>query len=561
MTDQQLVCEFAKSRSDAAFGELVRRHIDLVYSAALRLVNNAHLAEDVTQNVFLALAQNAAKLTDRAVLSGWLHRAAQNLSANAIRSEVRRRAHEQEAAAMNELLADEPDAPWENIAPHLDAALGELDDDDRDALMLRYFERKSAPEMAGLLGISDEAAQKRVRRAVERLRTLFAKRGVSVGAGGLIVLLTANAVHAAPVELAAGVSAAALAGTATSLTATAATATTSTLVTATKIITMTTLQKLIITATVAVLVGAGLYEAHQASQLRQQVQALQPSATALAAMRRERDDATNRLAAASSELAALKKSPPEVLKLRGEVGSLRQEKSIIASKSPISKITADPELRKNLRAQQKIGMTAIYAELAKKLNLSPEQSGKLNDLLTDSIMSGIDLTTQALHDHKNRAEVDQLFANQDTQLRGDLQTLLGSDGLAQYLDYSKNLVNTLSVAQFAGNLTGDTSEVATKKNELLQLMQNTTQSALAAANLPADFQVVPMLNLSNIASEEEGAQSLQLLDSIYAQVASQASSFLSADELAKFQDFRTNAINNSQSVLLMNRNLMAPNSP
>ena len=167
LTDQQLLRDYTGRRSEAAFTELVRRHIDFVYSAVLRMVRDAHLAEDVTQGAFVALARNARQLTDRPVLSGWLHRTAQNLAANAVRSNVRRRAREQEAAAMNELLSAEPDAVWERIAPLLDAALGELSEADRDALLLRYFERKSAREMAQILGTSEDAAQKRVSRAVE----------------------------------------------------------------------------------------------------------------------------------------------------------------------------------------------------------------------------------------------------------------------------------------------------------------------------------------------------------------------------------------------------------
>src|SRR5213596_1489271 len=142
-TDQQLLRDYTGRRSEAAFAELVRRHVDFVYSAALRLVRDSHLAEDVSQSVFLALARNARQLADRPVLSGWLHRTTQNLAANTVRSDVRRRAHEQEAAAMNELFATEPDAVWEQVEPHLDAALCELSESDRDALLLRYFERKS----------------------------------------------------------------------------------------------------------------------------------------------------------------------------------------------------------------------------------------------------------------------------------------------------------------------------------------------------------------------------------------------------------------------------------
>src|SRR5450759_3631999 len=210
LSDQQLLRDYTGRRSEAAFAELVRRHVDFVYSAALRMVRDAHLAEDVTQSAFVALAQNARQLTDRPVLSGWLHRTAQNLAANAVRYAVRRRAREQEAAAMNELLSAEPDAVWEHIAPHLDAALGELSEPDRDALLLRYFERKSAREIALTLGVSDEAAQKRVSRAVERLREFFAKRGVTVGAHGLVVVISANAVQAAPVGLAGTISSAAV---------------------------------------------------------------------------------------------------------------------------------------------------------------------------------------------------------------------------------------------------------------------------------------------------------------------------------------------------------------
>jgi RNA polymerase sigma factor (sigma-70 family) len=256
LSDQQLLSDYATRREEAAFAELVQRHIDLVYSAALRMVRERHLAEDVTQGVFVALAQNARQLTGRPVLAGWLHRTAQNLAANVVRSDVRRRVREQEAAAMNELIATESDEVWETIAPQLDAALGELNESDRDALMLRYFQRKSAREIAEILGVSDEAAQKRVNRAVERLREVFSKRGVAVGASGLAVVISGNAVQAAPAGLAATVSSAAVfAGTA---------AASSTVVAVSKGLAMTTLQKTIIAGTVAAAVSVGIYESHQA---------------------------------------------------------------------------------------------------------------------------------------------------------------------------------------------------------------------------------------------------------------------------------------------------------
>jgi RNA polymerase sigma factor (sigma-70 family) len=321
LTNQQLLRDYCERRSETAFSELVRRHVDFVYSAVLRMVCNAQLAEDVTQGVFVAFAQNARQLTDHAVLSGWLHRTAQNLAANAVRSEVRRRGREQEAATMNELLAPEPDTAWEQLAPHLDAALGELGDADRVALLLRYFERKSAREMAQTLGVSEDAAQRRVSRAVERLRESFAKRGVAVGASGLVVAITANAVQAAPVGLAVTIStAAALAGTAVATTATA---------TAIKTIAMTTLQKTLITVTITASVGTGIYEYRQASTLRTQVQSLEQQSVSLAEeiqqLNRDREAAAMKLAALRDGNERLKNNITELPKLRGDVTQLRQQ--------------------------------------------------------------------------------------------------------------------------------------------------------------------------------------------------------------------------------------------
>lgn len=323
-TDAQLLRDYATHRSEPAFAELVRRHVDLVHSAAQRMVGDAHLAGDVTQRVFLALAQNAAPLAECAVLSSWLHRTARNIAAQTVRTDVRRRAREQEAAAMNEIFSTESESSWEQIAPHLDAALGELSEVERDAILLRYFEKKSALEIAAILGITGAAAQKRVNRGVERLREFFSKRKVTIGVSGLAALISANAVQAAPVGLAVTISAAAFAGTAVS---------TSTVIAATKIIAMTTIQKALVTATVVVLAGAGIFEARQAAQLREQNQTLQqqqaPLADQIQQLQHERDDVTNQLASLLAENAQLKSNSNEneLLKLRGEVTRLRDDES------------------------------------------------------------------------------------------------------------------------------------------------------------------------------------------------------------------------------------------
>jgi RNA polymerase sigma factor (sigma-70 family) len=326
LTDSQLLRAYAEERSEAAFGVLVQRHVDLVYSAALRMVRDPHLAEDVTQAVFVALAQKGRQPADRPVLAGWLHRTAQHLAAKTVRSDVRRHVREKEAAAMNQLVSPEPDLLWEQAAPHLDAALGDLTEPDRDALLLRYFQRKTAREVGQALGVSEEAAHKRVSRAVERLRALLAKRGIAVGAGGLVALISANAVHASPAGLAATVStAAALAGAAVPA---------STALAAAKTIAMTTLQKTLVAATLALAAGTGLCEARQAAQLRQQNQALAhqeaPLADQIRQLQHQLAEATNQLAALAEQSAASQTNSAELLKLRGEATRLRRASQELA---------------------------------------------------------------------------------------------------------------------------------------------------------------------------------------------------------------------------------------
>ena len=315
-TDQQLLGDYAGRQSEAAFAVIVARYVDLVYSAALRLVGDTHAAKDVTQGVFVALAQHAGQLTHRPTLAGWLHETARNLAVKSIRSEVRRRGREQEAALMNELLSPHPDANWEHVAPHLDAALGELEATDRDAVLLRYFKNQDLRTVGATLGISDDAAQKRVSRAVERLRDIFAKRGVSVGAGGLAVVLSANAVQAAPVGLALTISSAAvLAGTA--LTATITTQTTA--------MTMNWLNLKSITAALATALAAGtgtyLVQQHTADQLRAENQKLVAATQALTT---ERDQALATASEKAAEGLRRDSEKDELLRLRGEVGRLRK---------------------------------------------------------------------------------------------------------------------------------------------------------------------------------------------------------------------------------------------
>src|SRR2546425_2112043 len=250
--DSAFLRQYAENQSDEAFAALVTRHINLVYSVALRSVGDPHQAEEITQGVFILLAKKAAQLRHDRALSSWLFQATPLTVSNFVRSESRRHHREQEAC-MQSLLDETGNDVWRQIAPLLDDAVARLSETDGHAIVLRFYEGRNLREVGAALGASEDAAEKRVNRAVEKLRTFFAKRGVTASSAALAVVLGANAVQAAPVGLAVTIStAAALAETTIATTAT---------VTAVKTIAMTTLQKTLITAILVAAAGTGIYEA------------------------------------------------------------------------------------------------------------------------------------------------------------------------------------------------------------------------------------------------------------------------------------------------------------
>ncbi|HVY71436.1 MAG TPA: sigma-70 family RNA polymerase sigma factor, partial [Verrucomicrobiae bacterium] len=217
MDDLNLLRAYAKNRSEAAFAELVRRHLDWVYSAAWRQTGDPHLAEDVTQAVFVLLARKAGALANETILGGWLFRTTRFVAARAVRAEIRRQQREQFAVAMNasDATSDPSDSAWGEISPLLDEAVATLPESDRAAVILRFYERQPMQEVGQRLGISEDAAKKRVSRAVEKLRGMLARRGLASGGVMLATVLATHAVHAAPGPLASSVLKASLAGAAT----------------------------------------------------------------------------------------------------------------------------------------------------------------------------------------------------------------------------------------------------------------------------------------------------------------------------------------------------------
>jgi RNA polymerase sigma factor (sigma-70 family) len=531
-TDSQLLRAYAETRSEPAFAELVRRHVDHVFSAAVRMVCDSHLAEDVTQGAFVALAKSAAQLRDRPVLSGWLHRTAQNIAAQTVRTDVRRRAREQEAADMNELLsAESDDATWEQIAPHLDGALGELSELERDAVMLRYFEKKSAQEMAQALGTSEAAAQKRVSRAVERLRELIAKRGATVGAGGLVVVISGNAVHAAPVGLAAAISTAAtLAGSSVAVTATAATTT--------KVIAMTTLQKALISAVVIVAAGAGIYQARQASHLREQVETLRqqqsPVAERIQHLQQERDEVAGRLAALQEENAQLKQGQKlaELMKLRGEVGVLRQSlSSATASNAPamgIAKLMNDPAMKEYIRQVQLRTVKERYAPLFKELKLTPEETERFTQAVGEIWMRGSELASNS-----DQTEARKTLEATDKEVESELKALLGDARYERYKQFDQEVPAHTTVKLLDDHL---------GNNRLSEEQNGRLFAVVRAEPYTATHGLAGELDLAFFGSQQEIDKHLQQVEESNARILQKAGDFLTPDQVAALANLQSNSV-------------------
>jgi uncharacterized protein (TIGR03435 family) len=218
-SDNTLIAEFNAHRSEAAFAALVRRHVSLVFATAIRQVGDAGAAEEITQNVFVALAQAARKLGSHPTIAGWLHQTALNKSCEWLRAELRRRKRDQVAVNL-EMARAEGDAVWSPLVPLLDEALLELREADRQAVMLHYLEGRNFQEVGSLLGIGEDAARKRVDRCLDELTSFFRRQGFATPALAAGAPLFALSSHTAPAGLVASATSAALAAHSTSSTLT-----------------------------------------------------------------------------------------------------------------------------------------------------------------------------------------------------------------------------------------------------------------------------------------------------------------------------------------------------
>jgi RNA polymerase sigma factor (sigma-70 family) len=378
--DAQLLREYSRQGSEAAFGEIVARYTNLIYSAVLRQVGSADIAEEVAQSVFTDLARKApslaGKLEENATIVGWLYRSSRYAVSKHLRAEQRR--HNRESQAMQELDSTSSTSPdWERVRPVLDEAMADLSEEDRQAMLLRFFQNQGFQAVGAALGISDDAAQKRVGRALEKLRARLAHHGITTTAAMLSVVLSTHAIQTAPAGLAAKLAGASLAGAA-SKTATALT-----------IMTLTSFKTGIVATGIAAGLAVWLVAEHrslnqmqdenaalrqQVSQLGHPVQPTQPEAAA---------NANN------AELERLRREHVELVRLRGQVGVLRdtlekKQGELASTQSENAKMTAILKAEavrvETINSLKKIGLAAhLYA--SDNGNLLPTNFAQIQDML------------------------------------------------------------------------------------------------------------------------------------------------------------------------------------
>lgn len=412
MNDSELLKRYVEKGSQEAFSELTQRHVNLVFSAALRQVGgDRQLAEDVTQTVFTDLARKAASLAKHELLSGWLYTSARFAACKAVRTETRRRAREEKAIDMLESF-EEAGVNWQELEPVLDEAMHELEAGDRHAILLRYFEGRPLAEVGSRLGLTADAARMRVERAIGKLRKSLRGRGVTAGSAALAAILAQQATTAAPVGLGVSVAGAALASVGGAAATGGATATVLELITMSKI-----------KAAVAVALVAGMsvplvvqHRAHEtlAESNRGVLQKLAATENQMATLAQDNTRLSNLVA----QTAEANRGNEEVIRLRAEVAKLRSENRGTAPVTARER-AGDP-LQETL---QTIGARA--SQLKARMEQSPEKWIPEMALLKDrNWLDAVGSLEKLETDEDYRRAMNQLRIQAKSEFGGKLQSAL-----------------------------------------------------------------------------------------------------------------------------------------
>lgn len=535
-SDAQLLREYAEKGSESSFREIVDRHAGLVYSTALRQLDSADLARDVAQEVFSDLARKARVLKQigNGSLVGWLYRSTRFAALGQLRNERRRLTREKEV--MQSLDHDsEGTTDWDRLRLVLDDAMAELKDEDREAVLLRYFENHDFRKIGKALGVSDDAAQKRVSRALEKLHAEFARRGVTTTAIALAGALSAHAVTEAPAGLSVALSSSAL--------------------TAAKAIAMTTIHKTIIGVALSAAIGAGFFEAHQNSVLQERVQALEkqnaPTFEQIRQLQRERDSATNQLVQANREIEQLKSGQltAELLKLRSQVGILRQQLASAkneAGNPGFFKMLSDPAMRDYIHTMQLSTIRARFGPLFKELKLTAEQTDNMIKTMGNLYMTNCDKMYSLPQGTLGSAEIAQGFADREAELNKQLLPLIGEAGCKRLREYQDEFPGGATVDLVNGQLGANqlSDEQSTRLREIVKSEPFDLTRGISGDWDPAFWGTQEDIENHLLKVAESNQRTIQ-----------QASGFLTPDQLSALSTILNNGINEriSQAAALIQK--------
>jgi RNA polymerase sigma factor (sigma-70 family) len=513
--DMQLLQEYARGRSEEAFTALVSRHINLVYAAAPRSVNNPSHAEEITQSVFVTLARKAGGLPRGTVLSGWLYQTARLSACKFVRTETRRLHREQQAHIQSTMNDPEPE-PWMRVGPLLDEAMAQLNEKDRDAIVLRFFEGKQLKEVGEALGTTEDAAQMRVGRALDKLRDFFQCRGITVPAGALALAISENSISAAPAGLSATVAAGAIQGSALTV------STLTSVQAAIHIMTTAKIGVAVGLCAAATIIGLQYQQISTQKQTFQQLVAQVAQAAPQAqtnralladlAKLREQNDAY------AKEIAGMQR---DVAKARAHASSALTEKAAALAAaagkkgSVLGDILKDPDMLDFMRNQIATSVKSQYAPLVKKLNLSQEQADKFYQILIDGSLSGV-----------NALQSGNLSAADPKASEAEIQSLLGADGFAQYSAFKETAGDQAMLALMTKDF-ADNPLTAGQQQQLLQAMTTARQNASAITAPVTDK--AAMLDPSPAQQEQVNQNILR-----------QAAAFLSPEQLQSLASSQSN---------------------
>ena len=530
--DLTLLREFAATQSETAFATLVQRHVNLVYSAARRRTGDDHLAEEITQAVFILLARKAGTIGAQTLLTGWLYRTTHYAVADALKQQRRRLQREHQAYMEATLTPNETDDAWKQISPVLDGAMDTLNERDRNAVLLRYFENKPLAEVGAALGVSEDAARVRVNRALEKLRATLTKSGVTLGVTAIAGAVTANAIQAAPLALATSITAATLTGTSLTLAT----------------IAMTTLQKIAVTAALTVTIGAGIYEAKQASDARDTISQLQaeqsPLTNNLATLRAENEKLSQAVAEANNQKKLTQSQFNELMKLRGQTGQaqtavqeLAKAQAALKNQKPVLSGFLTNAMAMGLKTSlgfQKKSAAAKIARMKETLHLTDDQVQAIKDITFKHLDQQSELMLQAMttggfkpdiSGNNVSLEATGSGVNVNTE-ENEIKAQLTPDQLAEYsaFNQAEKVANEEILAKYeAEKLAQELSLTADQQQQMHDLIvqDNLNKSkasiaslsdAKAAARNAGDYPA--MMNLAVQQQQQQLTNSLNLFQSV-----------------------------------------------